>query len=155
MIRYLLLAIPLLLVVACKSPQPVEMKGVTLQSVKPVGTDLKKVLVAATVKVSNPNPFPIKVWHTDAVCKVNGRTVSAIQVDTLIKLAPSSLTNIPIELELEISPLLSSGLSLLTGAGIPYSISGTTTAGRGGIKWNIPFEQTGTFTTKDLGQFGF
>jgi hypothetical protein len=76
-------------------------------------------------------------------------------VDTIIKLTPSSLTNIPIEMEMETSPLLSGGLSLLTGGGIPYSISGTTKAGRGGIKWNIPFEQTGTFTTKDLGQLGF
>lgn len=155
MIRLLLFFMSLLSLLSCSTPKPVEMKAVEIQSVKPVGMDLKKLLLSATVKINNPNPFPIKVWHTEAVCKVNGRTVSAIQVDTLIKLAPSSLSYIPVELELETAPLINSSLCLLMGQGIPYSISGTTKAGRGGIKWNIPFEQNGTFTTKDIGQIVF
>lgn len=149
------LALPLVTLLSCSTPKPLEMNGVEIQSVKPVGMDLKRVMVSATVKVNNPNTFPIKVWHTEALCQVNGRTVSSIQIDTLIKLPASSLSSIPIELELETAPLLSGSLNLLMGKGIPYSITGTTRAGKGGIKWNIPFEQTGTFTTKELGQLGF
>ncbi len=136
------------ILLSCQKPSAVQYRGI--DGLQPKAFDGKNLLMAANVKIYNPNKFEVKVWQVAANCKVNGQPAGTLSLDTLLRLPALTEISIPVEANIDTRPILSNGISLLFGNDIPYSIIGSAKAGKGSFKWTIPFTYDGSLTRKQL-----
>lgn len=130
-----------LLFTGCAKPLAAEYRGVQNIGIQNIQGDSAQL--SLEVAMFNPNKFDIKIWSMEADCFVANKLVGKARVDTLIVLPANMEVNIPVMANIGLSPILSNGISLLMGGDLNYSLQGKAKAGKGKIKWNIPFAQSG------------
>jgi hypothetical protein len=130
-----------LLLSGCAKPLAAEYRGIQNISIQNIQGDSAQL--SLEVSMFNPNKFDIKVWSMEADCLLANKLVGNVNLDTLIVIPASRETAIPVVASIGLSQLISNGISFLLGADLIYSVRGKVKAGKGGIKWNIPFTQTG------------
>ncbi len=143
-----------LLAAACSAPIQPELRSVGIRDMRLADNHSDSLLLRVGLRFYNPNPYPLKVWKAEASCSIRDKVVGSLQHDSLLILPPQKETDFPVTISLRTSYLLSGGLDLFLGKGLPYKLSGKAQAGRGHFKWTLPFEQQGVFTRKDLQQLG-
>lgn len=133
---------------SCSRPQAAEYRGV--EHFRFMGMQGNTAQVKMDLKMYNPNAFAVSVSELEATCRMDGHEAGNARLDTAVMLGARSEVLIPVTAQLEIRDLLSKGLSLLLGNGIPYEVQGTAKAGRGKLSWKIPFAHQGTLDKKIL-----
>jgi LEA14-like dessication related protein len=137
----LVLAFSYLLFTGCTKPQAAEYLGIQNISIQNFAGNNAQLNLE--VKLFNPNKFEIKLWSMEADCMLANKMVGKASVDSLILMPPNQETIIPVSTNIELSEILSNSISLLLGAELIYNVKGTAKAGKGSVKWNIPFNQSG------------
>lgn len=130
-----------LLLTGCVKPLAAEYRGIQNISIQNIQGDSAQL--SLEVAMFNPNKFDIKIWSMEADCLLANKLVGKVNLDTLMVIPANKETIIPIVANIGVSQLISNGISFLLGAEMIYSVQGKVKAGKGGIKWNIPFTQTG------------
>lgn len=130
-----------LLLSGCAKPLAAEYRGIQNISIQNIQGDSAQL--SLEVAMFNPNKFDIRVWSMEADCVLANKLVGKATLDSLIIIPANKLTSIPVVAKIGVSQLISNGISFLLGADLIYSVQGKVKAGKGGIKWNIPFTQTG------------
>jgi len=140
--RYLLtLLISYLLLTGCSKPVAAEYRGIQNISVQNISGDSAQLSLEVTL--FNPNKFDIKVWAMKADCMLANKLVGTVNLDTLVVMSANKETTIPVFANIGLSQILSNSISFLLGAELIYSVQGSVKAGKGAVKWNIPFTQSG------------
>ncbi len=78
-----------------------------------------------------------------ADCFLDNALVGKASLDTLLIMPANQEAAIPISANIGMSQIISNSIRFLLGSELMYSVQGTAKAGKGGIKWNIPFTQSG------------
>lgn len=123
-----------------------ESPKVKVDEVKVQKVENGRVFLDLVLNVNNPNDVDFTVDNMRYSLHVEDKEVASRSLtdDVKIKKNGSTLTAIPIELKL--SDLLSSALTLVSGRKLPYHAEGEVKIG----PFKIPFEEKGELTIKDF-----
>jgi LEA14-like dessication related protein len=127
----LLLAGCAVITMACSKPLRPTYAG--YQNLRLAKIGFRENIIAAEVKLYNPNNYPLQVKEADLDLYLNGHFVGNTHMQTLTDLAAKDTTMIPLELKATAKNLLFGAAPLLLNSNVKVRIDGTVKAGRKGF----------------------
>lgn len=134
---YLLLATHCTLLDTARWIQPqIEMQGLDLKDIQKDGA-----IILFNLKVTNPNPFKLKVENIKYKIKFDDADFTDGQIDQKIEIAEKNSEQIQIPVQFRFKNILATLQNLLKKENTRYQIQGTAQLGI----FTLPFEESGEF----------
>ena len=126
---------------ACKKPVPPEY--VSYENFRLEKMGFSENVLAADVKLYNPNTYNLQLKSADLDIYFNDRFLGHSSLNNLIVLTAKDTTAFPIRMQASAKDLLKNTADLLLNPNVKIRVSGSAKAGRGGIFINVPINYEG------------
>jgi LEA14-like dessication related protein len=136
-----IIAWSVVITVACSKPLRPTYAG--YQNLRLTKIGIRESIMAAEVKLYNPNNYPLQVKEADLDLYLNDRFVGTTHMQTPTDLAAKDTTMIPLELKATAMNLLKGAAPLLLNPNVRLRINGMVKAGRKGFLISVPVNYEG------------
>ena len=103
----------------------------------------KNTVVAADLRLYNPNKYDLQLKRADAKVYFNGHLLGRTYFDTVIVLRSKDTTNVPLLLQATAKNIVTNGVRVLLNRDVKLKIEGKIKAGRHGIFVAVPVNYEG------------
>ena len=104
---------------------------------------LKNNILAADVKLYNPNRYPLQLKSASMDVYMNNSYLGHSSLDSLIILPAKDTSYVPLRLEASTKDILSHSFKIFMNPDVKIKITGNAKAGRGGFFINVPIDYEG------------
>lgn len=125
----------------CRQPEAPEYYGFQDPQISRAPGNL--TTLSTTLKLYNPNPYPLKLLRAEVDVSLNGRHAGHSLLDSTILIPKKDTFFVPVSLQVDLKSIFSNALAVLLEKQATVSLDGRVKIRKGMITFNRPFHYDG------------
>ena len=135
---------------APKGAPRIEPPRVTLATIRAINVDANGVVAQGTIKVENPNPFPVRLQKVSYAMTFEGRPTATGETMAPLDVPAGGTATAPVTIRAPVRAALAAGAVLFLMGELPYQLDLTLDFWSPVGSISVPLTQDGTLALRDL-----